>query len=48
MLGVVAMVVLIVLLDVLFLRDHFWLRLVVNVAIVGAFAALYFRFRARL
>ena len=41
------MVALIVILDVLFLRDHFWLRLIVNVGIVAAFAALYFAFRAR-
>ena len=42
------MAALIVTLDVLFLRDHFWLRLIVNVGIVSAFAALYFTFRARL
>ncbi len=37
----VAMVALIVCVDVLFLRDHLWLRLVANIAIVLVFAALY-------
>lgn len=47
-LGVIAMVALIVALDVLFLREHFWLRLAVNVGIVAVFAALYFTFKGRL
>jgi hypothetical protein len=38
---VLAMVALIVVVDVLFLRDHFWLRLTVNVGIVAVFAAVY-------
>jgi len=41
-LGLVVMIALIVGLDVAFLRDHFALRLVVNVAIVAIFAVLYF------
>ena len=47
-LGVTAMVALIVVLDVLFLREHVWLRLAVNVGIVTVFAALYFKFQSRL
>jgi hypothetical protein len=47
-LGVLAMVVIIVGVDFLFLRGHFWLRLAVNVAIVVLFAALYFRFLKRM
>lgn len=42
--GLTIMVALIVGLDVAFLRDHFVLRLVTNVAIVGAFALLYVAF----
>jgi hypothetical protein len=42
------MVALIVALDVLFLRDHFWLRLIVNVGIVVVFAAGYLRYQHRL
>jgi hypothetical protein len=44
---VLAMVAAIVVVDVLFLRHHFWLRLAVNVGIVLVFAALYFRFLKR-
>jgi hypothetical protein len=44
----IAMVGLIVVVDVLFLREHFWLRLGVNVGIVAAFAALYLRLQSRL
>jgi uncharacterized membrane protein YgdD (TMEM256/DUF423 family) len=40
----VAMVALIVALDVLFLRNHFWTRLIVNVGIVLVAGALYWRF----
>lgn len=47
-LGVLVMVALIVALDVLFLRDHFWLRLIVNVGIVVVFAAGYLRYQHRL
>lgn len=43
--GLVVMVALIVGLDVAYLRDHFALRLVVNVAIVCVFGALYFALR---
>ncbi len=44
---VVAMVVLIVAVDVLFLSERFWLRLGVNVGIVLAFGAAYFWLRDR-
>lgn len=40
--GLLIMVALIVGLDVSFLRHHIVLRLIVNVAIVAAFAAFYF------
>jgi hypothetical protein len=42
---VVAMIVLIVVVDVLFLRDRFWPRLGVNVGIVALAAAVYLTFR---
>lgn len=41
---VVGMVAVIVAVDVLFFRQHFWLRLIVNVGIVAVFTAFYFRF----
>ena len=41
---VLAMVVIIVGVDVLFLRHQFWLRLIINVGIVLVFVAFYFRF----
>lgn len=41
---VAAMVAVIVGIDVAFLRDRFWERLIVNVGIVVAFAAVYLRF----
>ena len=44
---VVLMVALIVAMDVLFLRNRFWARLVVNIGIVLVFAAFYFRFLKR-
>ena len=44
---VIAMVVIIVGVDVLFFRNHFWPRLVVNVGIVLVFGAFYFRFLRR-
>ena len=47
-LGVLAMVALIVALDVLFLSDHFWLRLAVNVGIVAVFGAVYVKYGNRL
>jgi hypothetical protein len=41
------MVVLIVVIDVLFLRDQFRLRLVVNVGVVALAAAVYLAFLRR-
>ena len=45
--GVLVMVALIVAVDVLLLRDHFWLRLIVNVGIVAVFAGVYLKFQKR-
>jgi hypothetical protein len=45
---VVAMVVVVVGVDVLFLRHQFWPRLIANVGIVAVFAAVYFAFLKRL
>lgn len=39
-----AMVVVVVGVDLLFFRHHFWPRLMVNVGIVLVFAAFYLRF----
>ena len=44
---VLAMVGVVVGVDVLFLRHHLWVRLIVNIAIVAVFAAFYFRFLKR-
>jgi hypothetical protein len=44
---VMAMVVVIVGVDVLFLRHRFWARLIVNIGIVLAFAAFYLIFLRR-
>jgi hypothetical protein len=41
---VLAMVAVVVGVDVLFFRHHFWPRLAVNVGIVLVFVAFYFRF----
>jgi hypothetical protein len=41
---VVAMVAVIVGVDFMFLRDHFWERLAVNFGIVFVFAVFYLRF----
>jgi len=41
---VVLMAAVIVAIDVLFFKDHFWERLAVNVGIVLVFGAFYFRF----
>ena len=41
---VLVMVALIVGVDVLFLRHHFWPRLLVNIGIVVVFAVVYLRF----
>jgi len=42
---VLALVAVVVGLDVLFFRHHFWARLAANVGIVLVFAAFYLRFR---
>jgi hypothetical protein len=41
---VIAMAAIVVGVDVLFFRGHFWGRLAVNVGIVLVFGAFYFRF----
>jgi hypothetical protein len=41
---VVLMIALIIVVDVLFLRNRFWPRLLANVGIVLVFAAFYMRF----
>ena len=40
----IAMAGVVIAVDVLFFRDHFWERLAANVGIVLVFAAFYFRF----
>ena len=47
MLYVLALVAVVVGVDVLFFRNHFWQRLTANVGIVLVFAAFYFRFLKR-
>jgi hypothetical protein len=42
---VLAMAAVVVGVDVLFFRNHFWQRLAANVGIVLVFGAFYFRFR---
>jgi ABC-type uncharacterized transport system permease subunit len=44
---VVAMAAVIVGVDVMFFRNRFWERLIVNIGIVLVFAAFYWRFLAR-
>jgi hypothetical protein len=44
---VFALVVVVVAVDVLFFRHHFWGRLIVNIGIVLVFAAFYERFLKR-
>ena len=44
---VLAMVGVVVGVDVLFFRHHFWERLIINVGIVLVFAAFYLRFLKR-
>jgi hypothetical protein len=44
---VLAMVAVVVGVDILFFRHHFWGRLIVNIGIVLVFAAYYFRFLKR-
>jgi hypothetical protein len=43
----IVMIALIVGLDVLFLRNHFWARLATNVGIVAVFLAVYYAFLKR-
>jgi hypothetical protein len=45
---VLALIAVVVGVDVLFFRHHFWERLITNVGIVLIFAAVYFRFLQRL
>ncbi len=40
----VLMIAVVVIVDVLFFRTHFWERLVVNIGIVLVFVAFYLRF----
>ena len=47
MLYVLALITVVVGVDVLFFRHHFWERLIVNVGIVLVFAAFYWRFLKR-
>jgi hypothetical protein len=44
---VLAMVAVVVGVDVLFFRHHFWERLIANVGVVLVFAAFYLRFLKR-
>jgi hypothetical protein len=44
---VLAMVAVVVGVDVLFFRHHFWPRLMVNIGIVLVFGAVYLRFLKR-
>jgi hypothetical protein len=44
---VLALIAVVVGVDVLFLRHHFWARLIVNVGIVLVFWAFYWRFLKR-
>ena len=44
---VLALVAVVVGVDILFFRHHFWERLIVNVGIVLVFAAFYWRFLKR-
>ncbi len=44
---VLALIAVVVGVDVLFFRHHFWARLIVNIGIVLVFAAFYLRFLKR-
>ena len=44
---VLASVAVVVVVDILFFRHHFWERLIVNVGIVLVFGAVYLRFLRR-
>ena len=46
-LSVLALVVVVVGVDVLFFRNHFWQRLMANVGLVSVFAAFSLRFLKR-
>ena len=41
---IVVLIAVVVSVDLLFFRNHFWERLIVNIGIVLAFAAFYLRF----
>jgi hypothetical protein len=43
----VSMVAVIIAVDLLFFKNHFWERLIVNIGIVLVFVACYFRFLKR-
>ena len=43
---VVALIAVVISVDVLFFRDRFWERLIVNIGIVLVFAAFYLRFHS--
>jgi hypothetical protein len=45
--SVLALVAIVVVVDILFLRHHVWERLIVNIAIVLVFWAFYLRFLRR-
>ena len=47
MLYVLALVAVVVGVDILFFRHHFWERLIANVGIVVVFGAVYLRFLKR-
>ena len=47
MLYVLALIAVVVGVDVLFFRHHFWARLIVNIGIVLVFAVFYLRFLKR-
>jgi len=44
---VLTLIAVVVGVDLLFFRHHFWERLIVNIGIVLVFAAFYFRFLKR-
>ena len=44
---VLALVAVVVVVDILFFKHHFWERLIVNVGIVLVFGAFYLRFLKR-
>ena len=47
MLYVLVMVAIVVGVDILFFKHHFWARLLVNIGIVLVFLAVYWRFLKR-